>query len=218
MKQRRKFIKRLAIITVMVVIAVCGVTCYKNAENIIENKNSIITELENINKNINEELETLKNNLRNVEEEKEAIKQELDNKNKKLEGFEAVFSSSVISITLEELDLFFRLVEAEAGNEAMVGKIAVANVVINRVRDKRFPNTVKEVIYQPYQFEPIVNGHINKKPSADSKEAVLRALLGEQVVDIDTISFWANYLDSSNELWKLPITSKIGVHVFTNKM
>ena len=163
------------------------------------------------------ELDNVNNKMRQLEEDKEAIWQELNNKSKKLEQFEAILSSSVIKITLEELDLFFRLVEAEAGNESMRGKIAVANVVINRVRDSRYPDTVKGVIYQPHQFEPLINGHINKTAPADSKEAVLRALRGEQVVPADTISFWATYLDSSHELWSLPITARIGVHVFTNK-
>lgn len=163
------------------------------------------------------ELDNVNNKMRQLEEDKEAIWQELNNKSKKLEQFEAILSSSVIKITLEELDLFFRLVEAEAGNESMRGKIAVANVVINRVRDNRYPNTVKGVIYQPHQFEPVINGHINKTAPTDSKEAVLRALKGEQVVPADTISFWATYLDSSHELWSLPITARIGVHVFTNK-
>lgn len=216
--------KKIAITLLVGILLSGGAVIYSGVSALLDSKNTQIEELQDhINntqqelENIKQELENSNNTIKQLEEDKEAIQQELDTKSRKLEQFEAILSSSVIPITLDELDLFFRLVEAEAGNESMEGKIAVANVVINRVNDSRFPDTVRGVIYQPYQFEPIINGHINKTAPADSKEAVLRALKGEQVVSADTISFWATYLDSSHELWSLPITARIGVHVFTNK-
>ncbi len=219
-----KLRKKIAITLLVVIMLSGGAVTYSRVTALLDSKNTQIEELENnINTtqqelaNIKQELENSNNRVKQLEEDKGAIQQELDTKSTRLEQFEAILSSSVIKLTLEELDLFFGLVEAEAGNESMEGKIAVANVVINRVKDSRYPDTVKEVIHQPYQFEPVINGHINKTAPADSKEAVLRALKGEQVVPADTISFWATYLDSSHELWSLPITARIGVHVFTNK-
>lgn len=226
-----KLKKKIAIALLGGLLVAGGAVIYTGITALIDTKNLRIEELEIDIKdtqqelenkqleldNKQQELEDINSKMKQLEEDKEAIQQELNTKSEKLEQFEAILSSSVIRLTLEELDLFFRLVEAEAGNESMTGKIAVANVVINRVRDSRYPDTVKEVIYQPYQFEPVINGHINKTAPADSKEAVLRALKGEQVVPADTISFWATYLDSSHELWSLPITARIGVHVFTNK-
>lgn len=220
MKLRRK----IAIILLIGLTLSGGAIIYAETTALLDSKNIKIEELQdNINntqqelENAQQELDNSKNRVRQLEEDKEAIEQELNTKSRRLEQFEAILSSSVIKLTLDELDLFFRLVEAEAGNEDMIGKIAVANVVINRVKDTRFPDTVRDVIYQPYQFEPTINGHINKTAKADSKEAVLRALKGEQVVGSDTISFWATYLDSSHELWSLPITHTIGIHVFTNQ-
>lgn len=220
MKLRRK----IAIILLIGLTLSWGAIIYAETTALLDSKNIKIEELQdNINntqqelENAQQELDNSENRVKQLEEDKEAIEQELNTKSRKLEQFEAILSSSVIKLTLDELDLFFRLVEAEAGNEDMTGKIAVANVVINRVKDTRFPDTVRDVIYQPYQFEPTINGHINKTAKADSKEAVLRALKGEQVVGSDTISFWATYLDSSHELWSLPITHTIGIHVFTNQ-
>lgn len=227
MKLRRKIA-----ISLLIGLALSGgAIIYAEATALLDSKDIKIEELQNNIENTQQELENTqqeledtqqeldnnKSRVRQLEEDKEAIEQELDTKSRKLEQFEAILSSSVIKLTLDELDLFFRLVEAEAGNESMEGKIAVANVVINRVKDNRFPDTVRDVIYQPYQFEPTINGHINKTAKADSKEAVLRALKGEQVISSDTIGFWANYLDSSHELWSLPINNRIGVHVFTNQ-
>lgn len=85
----------------------------------------------------------------------------------------------IIPITDEELDLLQRLVEAEAGAEPYLGKVAVAAVVINRVLSPAFPNTVRDVIYQPNQFQPVKNGKINQvKPSEETISAVFAALKG----------------------------------------
>ena len=48
----------------------------------------------------------------------------------------------------EDVELLARLIEREAGNEGVNGWVAVGEVVINRVESERFPNTVKDVIYQ----------------------------------------------------------------------
>ncbi len=88
--------------------------------------------------------------------------------------------SLVINLTNDELLLFQKLVECEAGGEDMVGKILVANVVINRVNSGKFPNTVSGVINSPRQFSPVSTGIIyGKNPSSETIEAVNRALSGE---------------------------------------
>ena len=61
-----------------------------------------------------------------------------------------------------EMELISQLVEAEAGNQSLEGKIKVAAVVLNRVDDPRFPNTVEEVIFQDGQFSCIKDGGFNK--------------------------------------------------------
>ena len=57
-----------------------------------------------------------------------------------------------------ELQLLACLVEAEAGNQDLTGKRLVVDVVLNRVADDRFPDTIAGVIYQPGQFGPVSNG------------------------------------------------------------
>ena len=61
-----------------------------------------------------------------------------------------------------------RIIYAESGNQSLDGKIAVGNVVLNRVASPRFPNTVYEVIFQRNQFTPAMTGSINRTPSAES--------------------------------------------------
>lgn len=62
-----------------------------------------------------------------------------------------------------ELRLMASIINCEAGGESFQGKLAVGIVVMNRVKAKNFPNTVRKVIYQKFQFSPVRNGMLNKK-------------------------------------------------------
>lgn len=60
----------------------------------------------------------------------------------------------------------------------------VANVILNRVEDDAFPNTITKVVYQKHQFSPVSNGSIKRcKVTAETVEAVERALSGEDLTD-----------------------------------
>ncbi len=89
-----------------------------------------------------------------------------------------------LSLTREEVGMLERIVEAEATGEDMIGRILVANVVMNRIADEEFPDTVEEVIFQnsdgEYQFSPISDKRYwSVKVSKKTEEAVRRALAGE---------------------------------------
>ena len=86
----------------------------------------------------------------------------------------------------QEYQVLLRIVEAEAGGEDTVGKMLVANVIMNRVRSGIFPTTVTGVVYQNTecgaQFSPTVDGRIDRvSVSQDTTEAVNRVLGGEDV-------------------------------------
>ncbi|MBQ3256838.1 MAG: cell wall hydrolase [Oscillospiraceae bacterium] len=74
----------------------------------------------------------------------------------------------------EDLKWLSHIIHAEAGNQDMVGQICVGNVVLNRVRDSRFPDTVEDVIFSPNQFCPVRSGTIWSSPD---EEAVMAAKL-----------------------------------------
>lgn len=62
----------------------------------------------------------------------------------------------------------------------MQGRILVANVILNRVRDSEFPSTITDVVYQRSQFSPVSDGRLNScTVSEKTVEAVNRALAGE---------------------------------------
>ena len=85
-----------------------------------------------------------------------------------------------IKYTDEDYQVLLRIVQAEAGICDPKGKILVADVIINRVPSGKFPDSVKAVVYQPSQFQPVSNGTINTgKVTAETIECVDRALAGE---------------------------------------
>lgn len=69
------------------------------------------------------------------------------------------------SYTKAELRLMASIINCEAGGESYQGKLAVGIVIMNRIKSKSFPNTLKKVIYQKYQFSPVRNGSLKKKLS-----------------------------------------------------
>ncbi|NLY56260.1 MAG: LysM peptidoglycan-binding domain-containing protein [Firmicutes bacterium] len=85
---------------------------------------------------------------------------------------------STFRLTAEEYDLLTRLVYAESRGEPFEGQVAVAAVVLNRVKHPSFPNTVKEVIMEPGQFLSVDNGMILLTPGEEARRAVDMALAG----------------------------------------
>lgn len=90
------------------------------------------------------------------------------------------------NFTHDELYWLSRIVSAEAQGEVNNGKVAVANVILNRVESQDFPNTIYGVIFDRkygVQFTPISNGTIYQTPTQESVIAAKRALLGENISD-----------------------------------
>ena len=83
-----------------------------------------------------------------------------------------------------DYNVLLRIVQAEAGNCDIEGRVMVANVILNRVEDDAFPNTITKVVYQKHQFSPVSNGSIKRcRVTAETVEAVGRALSGEDLTD-----------------------------------
>ncbi|MDO4740857.1 MAG: spore cortex-lytic enzyme [Eubacteriales bacterium] len=74
--------------------------------------------------------------------------------------------------------LLSKLVHAEARGESYKGQVAVAAVVLNRVRSSEFPKTISGVIYQSGAFTCVSNGSINNTPDASCIRAAREALNG----------------------------------------
>ena len=75
-----------------------------------------------------------------------------------------------------------RIIYSESGNQPMKGKIAVGNVVMNRVKSPKFPNNIKSVLFQKNQFSPAMSGSIYRKPNEDSVIAAKMVMDGAVVL------------------------------------
>ena len=87
-------------------------------------------------------------------------------------------ASSSATIISADHRLLARLVYAEARGEPYKGQVAVAAVVLNRVRSASFPNTISGVIYQSGAFSCVSNGSINNTPNSACVRAALEAMNG----------------------------------------
>jgi N-acetylmuramoyl-L-alanine amidase len=94
---------------------------------------------------------------------------------------------------LGELELLATLVEAESGNQDLKGKRLVADVVLNRVENEDYPNSITEVIYRDYQFSTVLDGALDRAGwniSDESFEAVrIEVLESEERLDEDILFF-----------------------------
>ncbi len=93
-------------------------------------------------------------------------------------GISLSSSSSGTSSNSSDLNLLARAVYAEARGEPYTGQVAVAAVILNRVRSSSFPNTISGVIYQPWAFTCVNDGQINLAPNATALKAAKDALNG----------------------------------------
>jgi N-acetylmuramoyl-L-alanine amidase len=113
-----------------------------------------------------------------------------------------------------EKDLLARLVRAEANGESFEGKIAVACVVLNRIESPAFPDTIRDVVYQPGQFSPVRNGEINKPADEESIKAVAAALTENRNMAGGSLFFYNPAIAESHWLDSRSTTMVIGHHVF----
>ena len=108
--------------------------------------------------------------------------------------------SPVTAPSYEENDLYWlsRAIYAESGNQPMKGRIAVGTVILNRVKDPTFPDTIEDVIFSPGQFSPVANGTIYREPDKDSLVAAKLCLDGVREAgdclyfNVTTMYSWAD--------------------------
>lgn len=115
----------------------------------------------------------------------------------------SINDGSVINTSYTSEDLYWlsRIVEAEASGEPYAGKLAVANIVLNRKDSSEFPNTIKGVVFDSnygIQFTPIKDGTIYNTPSQESVNAARDALNGNN--NIGSSLYFLNP-DKSTSSW-----------------
>lgn len=104
----------------------------------------------------------------------------------------------------------------EGRGEPYEGQVAIGAVILNRVRDSRFPNTIAGVIYQNGAFDAVRDGQINLVPNQIAINAAQDALAGWDPTN-GALYYWNPATATSRWIWSVPITTRIGNHVFGTK-
>ena len=127
--------------------------------------------------------------------------------------FNSSNSSSSSSNNSNNLNLLARLVYGEARGEPYTGQVAVAAVVLNRVRNSSFPNTIAGVIYQSGAFDVVADGQINLTPNSTAIKAAQDALNGWDPT-YGAIYYFNPKTATNKWICSRPMTVTIGNHRF----
>ncbi len=125
---------------------------------------------------------------------------------------EVLFSR--MDISRSDIMLLARIIHGEARGESFKGRVGVGAVVLNRYKNKKFPDTIRGVILQKGQFSSLSDGQANLYPSQLSIDAAKAALLGYDPTH-GSVYFY-NPRVATNLTWisARPVVRKIGGHVF----
>ena len=112
-----------------------------------------------------------------------------------------------------ELSLLARLVSGESRGEPYIGQVAVAAVVLNRVRSDEFPDTVSGVIFQPGAFDAVCDGQFDMTPTDSAIRAARDAMNGWDPTGGCT--YYYNPASATNSwIWSRQVQLTIGQHAF----
>ena len=128
-------------------------------------------------------------------------------------GIYSSSSSSSSSSNSSNLNLLARLVYGEARGEPYTGQVAVAAVVLNRVKSSSFPNTISGVISQSGAFDVVRDGQINLTPNTTAINAAQDALNGWDP-SYGAIYYFNPATATNKWIWSRPMTVTIGRHRF----
>ncbi|MDK2888580.1 N-acetylmuramoyl-L-alanine amidase [Desulfofundulus australicus DSM 11792] len=113
----------------------------------------------------------------------------------------------------DEVYLLARVIEGEAADEPLLGKVAVGAVILNRTRCAAFPNSLAGVIYQPHAFESVSNGQYNRPVSEESLQAAMMAMCGWDPTG-GCLYFWNPAKPVNPWIWTRDVVTQIGRHIF----
>lgn len=120
---------------------------------------------------------------------------------------------SRMDVSREEIIQLAYVIHGEARGENFRGQVAVGAVILNRVKDSRFPNNIREVVLQENQFSCFIDGQVNYYPSKTSIDAAKAALLGYDPSN-GALFFYNPRIANLNWISDRPVVTEIGRHIF----
>lgn len=116
-------------------------------------------------------------------------------------------------LSANDIKLMANAVYGEARGEPYEGQVAVAAVILNRIKSPSFPNTISGVIFQPRAFTAVADGQIYLEPNERARKAVQDAIGGWDPSD-GCIYYFNPVTATSKWIWSRPQYKKIGKHIF----
>ncbi len=112
-----------------------------------------------------------------------------------------------------DVTVLAKMIHGEARGESYIGKVAVGAVILNRVEDKKFPDSVYSVCFQPGAFDAVRDGQYYMTPDKDSINAAKAAINGWDPT-YGALYYWNPATATSKWIWSRKIITQIGKHVF----
>lgn len=125
----------------------------------------------------------------------------------------SVKQNTTSAYSSSDTNLLARLIYAEARGETYAGQVAVGAVVLNRVKNPSFPNTISGVIYQPYAFTCVSDGQINMSPDKTALSAAKDAMNGWDP-SYGSLYYYNPAVATSKWIFSRKTVVTIGGHVF----
>lgn len=126
---------------------------------------------------------------------------------------EELAPSSAMGLSANDLKIMANAVYGEARGEPFEGQVAVAAVILNRVKSPSFPNTASGVIFQPRAFTAVADGQIWLEPNESARKAVQQALNGWDPSG-GCLYYFNPETATSKWIWTRPQVKTIGKHIF----
>lgn len=121
--------------------------------------------------------------------------------------------SNLLGFTENDIQLMANAVYGEARGEPYEGQVAVAAVILNRLKHPDFPNTVYGVIFEPRAFTAVADGQIYLTPNETAKRAVRDAINGWDP-SYGCIYYFNPDTATSGWIWTRQQILTIGKHIF----
>lgn len=125
----------------------------------------------------------------------------------------SIAKSNRLGFTDNDLQMMANAVYGEARGESYQGQVAVAAVIINRLKSQSFPNTIYGVIFQPGAFTAVADGQIWLTPNVRAREAVMDAINGWDPTG-GCIYYFNPHTATSKWIWTRTQIKTIGKHIF----
>lgn len=112
-----------------------------------------------------------------------------------------------------DLYLLARVIYAESRGEPFQGQVGVGAVLLNRLKDSRFPKSLSQIVFKQGEFCTVRDGQIWKTPSQEAIKAARLAAAGWDPTG-GALYFYNPAKTTSRWIWSRPVVNKIGNHIF----